>query len=401
MTARPAALFKFTSRLGTLVLAAAGFFAAAPFAAYAVGSPTLHIVSGANQQTRYTSPFAIPLMVRATDSVTHTAIAGVSVRFTAPAGIALSAAMAKTDRRGQASVIATGLIVGSGEVEATLVENPAVSTTFEGLVIQKALLTVVPADLAPHVGIVPAITDYVIQGFVNGESLETAKVTGAPVLSTSATERSPDANYAIKGGVGSLAAPNYEFVAGFGTLVLVGDRSSARGNSVADEAFDPRFAAINQNPNEVRSALTSKTAFVPAPTSVAGGSRNGVAVNVRSAVELHTSKATSPLLAAEVKGVSSFNRTELNANLGNAKPVRQAIAPKVATVSADGSAKPVQAALTSRTASPFPTALAGVHRAGVVESVRSALQLNFVTSPSVMPSAQSPQAIHSAFPVKK
>ncbi len=351
--------------------------------------------------TRYTSPFAAPLVVRVTDSVTHAVIPGVAVRFTASEGIALSASTAKTDHHGLAAVSAKGLIVGSDSVEAALVEYPTVSATFEGLVVQKALLTVVPADLASHVGEIPAITDYVIKGFVNGESLETAKVTGAPVLSTSATEHSPDANYAIKGGVGSLTAPNYEFVAGFGTLVLVGDRASSRHDGTGDEASDPRFAAINQNPNEVRRALSNQVAFVPSPTIITAGSRNGANDLVKTAVDVRASKANaSPLLAADVKSVASFSRSEVSST-GSAKPVRQALAAKVASVASDSSAKPVQAALNTKSASSLPTILAGVNRAGVVESVRSALQLTFVTTPSVMLAAQNPQVIRSAFPVKK
>jgi hypothetical protein len=187
--------------------------------------PTLKALRGANQQTPYASQFPASLVAWVTDPTGHS-LQGVSVDFTADAGIALSAPRAITDEYGLASVVATGLTPCTSRVSASIAGFPRTRASFDSLIVEKAPLTIVPDDLKSLVGTVPTITGYTITGFVNGETADTAQVTGIPQLTTTARQNSPHANYAIKGGVGSLSAPNYRFVPGFGTLAIFGPDSA-------------------------------------------------------------------------------------------------------------------------------------------------------------------------------
>ena len=253
---------------------AASLIALAPIAASA--RPAIKALRGANQQTTYTAAFPAPLVVWVSDPVSHRAIPGIRVNFTAGSGIALNASYAVTDQHGLASVTATGLVPCSSSVSAEISGGRGAKVSFDGLVVDKATLTVVPADMQSNGGPVPALTSYTIVGFVNGETLEMAHVTGAPVLTTTATANSQHANYAIKGGVGTLWAPNYKFVAGFGTLAVYGGANSGSQPDALQEALvvppaDGDVIAVRPALATQRSLVGASRKFsaVPAQTAIA------------------------------------------------------------------------------------------------------------------------------------
>jgi hypothetical protein len=299
--------------------------------------PKIKVVSGANQQTTYASAFPAPLLVLVTDPITKRALPGVRVNFTPAAGIALSTTYAITGARGLASVTATGLTLGSSNVIAEVAEFPAAKIRIEGLTVRKATLTVVPADMQTTVGVLPAITNYSLAGFVNGETAATANVTGAPKLTTTAHENSRHANYAIKGGAGSLWAPNYTFVAGFGTLAVLNESDVANQH---EQAPEPTLlpSEFEEEPVAVRQAVASQTSTLPAaPVKVsAAAALPPVTVSrdraiseapVRAAIEQNPAKAAAavqlsdarPALAAPVQVAAVRKDSEA--------PVRAAIAP--------------------------------------------------------------------------
>jgi len=80
----------------------------------------------------------------------------------------------------------------------------------------------VPDNLSRPVGQPNPTLAYSFTGFVNNENAGSAKITGAPDLSTTATTASPAGTYPITvTDAGSLAAPNYDFpTAGFGSGTL-------------------------------------------------------------------------------------------------------------------------------------------------------------------------------------
>lgn len=322
-----------TSRVSLFLFAT--FLAVASTRGIASQLPKIKVVSGANQQTTYTSAFPAPLLVLVTDPLTKRALPGVRVNFTPAAGIALNSAYAITDARGLASVTATGLTLGSSNVTAAVAEFPAVRTRIEGLIVRKATLTVLPADMQTTVGTLPAITSYSLVGFVNGETATTANVIGAPKLTTTAHENSRHANYAIKGGVGSLWAPNYTFVAGFGTLAVMNESDVASQHEQAPEPI-LQPAEFEEEPAAVRQAVASQTDTAPM-----------LPVKVPAAVALPPISVSSDRVVSEapVRTAIAQNlaRAAAAAQLSDARPAL--VAPvQVAAVRKDSEA-PVRAAI--------------------------------------------------------
>jgi hypothetical protein len=103
---------------------------------------------------------------------------------------------------------------GSYPIDVAIGTLAAANYVFD---LKDATLKIKPATLivtTPPVSItydspIPTLT-YVISGFVNGDTQATA-VTGAPVLSTTATSTSPAGSYPIDVTIGTLAAANYVF----------------------------------------------------------------------------------------------------------------------------------------------------------------------------------------------
>jgi len=328
----------------------------------ATAEPALRILKGANQQTTYAESFAAPLTVWVADSVTQQSLAGIRIYFTAGPGIGLSAASAMTDEHGLASVSAKGLAAGAFSVSAQIAGQPASQVSFEGLKVNKAVLTVVPADLASAAGDkVPAITDYTIQGFVNGDIEATAQITGSPVLTTTAKDNSPRANYAIKGGVGTLQSPNYTFVAGFGTLAVSGS-----ANSIPAEE-----TALNSDaePASVRPALMNKPAAIALrePAFLAG-LRGESGVFVQTAISATPAVLPTAALNFEVRNAALPTASAFSSSI-TAAPVRAAVSTKAAAPQA--SSAPVRTAVAFNA----PAAAASAASPYVGSAIRKALIL--------------------------
>jgi len=279
--------------------------------------PEVKILRGANQQTTYGSDFPAPLEVWVTDSVTERAVSGVRVDFTPGMGILLSSSYAITDERGLASVTASGLAACTSDTSSEVSGFPAARVHFEGLEVDKAVLAVVPANLSAQLSAsVPIVTNYSFTGFMNGDTEETAHITGSPVLTTTASDRSPHANYAIKGGVGTLSAPNYTFVAGFGTLAVLGGADSSQPQDRLHDAAQatPVSQPTHDDEAVVRSGLLSQTVAdaIPEPEFVAGlrGASGVFVVNAiwpnssgapESSEPLYTRSALSEVVLADAR----------------------------------------------------------------------------------------------------
>lgn len=331
----------FRIRLAALSLAVVSVASAS------TAEPAIRILKGDNQQAVYGSRFAAPLTVWVSDTTTHRSIAGVSVTFTAGTGIGLSSTSAVTDERGVAAVTATGLAAGASTVSAQIADHPASQVVFGNLAVDKAVLTVLPADVNALVGAaLPAVSAYSIQGFVNGDTEATAQISGTPVLTTTAKDNSPRANYAIKGNVGTLSAPNYSFIAGFGTLAFLGEPEI--------EKAEIREAELAGKSAEIRAALTDQPVAVPA---FLAGLRGESGVFVQTAIWQAQVAHTAILQPAAV---------------------RKAMAPKLA---ADGpmSAVPVRPAVAAKsTAQPAITGPAAI--------VRSVAFVSPAAQPMLLPS---------------
>jgi hypothetical protein len=328
----------------------------------ASAEPAIRILKGVNQQTSYASEFAAPLTVWVTDAASQQSLSGVRVNFTAGPGIGLNATSVLTNEHGLASVIATGLTPGASYASAEIDGLPATHVQFEGLVVNKAVLTVVPADVASSVGDkVPAITAYTIQGFVNGDTEATAQITGSPVLTTTAKDNSPHANYAIKGGVGTLSSPNYTFVAGFGTLAVSG---SANGG----DASESQEAGLETGAEPV----TVQPALMDKPVSM----------SLREPAFLAGLRGESGIF---VQKALTANPATIHATALNSQ-VRNAALPKAAAALAPAAVAPVRAAVAAKTvAVPAPNA-----------PVRTAVAVNVPTAAAGAASPYAGSAIRKA-----
>jgi hypothetical protein len=365
---------------------AASLLAAASTVCLASGPPTIMILRGAGQQTTYGSAFPAPLVVWVTDPVTERSVSGLRVDFTPGAGVLLSSSYAITDELGLASVTANGIAACTSRVTAEISGFPDARVSFDDLVVEKATLTVVPGDLASRLATsVPAITTYTITGFVNGDTEETAQITGLPELTTTASDHSPHANYAIKGGIGSLSSPNYTFVAGFGTLAILEGAGSDSAHSQPWEAS----SGISARSDEVvvRSALASQMAglTVPQPEFVAGlhGQSGVFVVNAIWPEAKSVPQSTQPLdTRSALPAVAAAAANALDA------PVRAVEMPKMATVSASAS----QLSDTRSALAPLPVAL----QKGSEVPVRAVLLTD--QAPSATPrSALAGSSIRKAF----
>jgi len=125
---------------------------------------------------------------------------------------------------GQCSVTA-GMVTVMGAGSCTITASQAGNGVFgpatdvaQTFAIAKAVLTIKPDDLTrPYGQANPAFT-YGFTGFVNGESANV--VSGEPYCTSVANESSAAGTYAINCAVGTLAAANYDFLAGTGVITI-------------------------------------------------------------------------------------------------------------------------------------------------------------------------------------
>jgi hypothetical protein len=379
MEVSPAALPKSGHSLLVLALIVASG------ATVASASPRIKVLRGANQETTYASAFPAPLVVWVTDPATERPVEGLKVNFAPGAGIELSAPYAITDEHGLASVSATGQIPCVSEVIAQLEGFPGIRATFEGLVVDKATLTVVPADLKMTVGdAVPTITEYSIKGFVNGDTEEAAHITGAPVLMTTATRMSPHANYAIKGGVGTLSSPNYTFVAGFGTLAVL---NGSKNRDLPDEAV-LAVPAAHEDVTTVRPAALDQSAgtTLPQPAFIAG-LRGESGIFVRAAIWPNPENAAATVRLSNTRSAMPVANVPVAQKPLNA-PVQAVVLPKVAAQSNMAQTLNARSAL-------LPAVIASMPKPSAI-TVRTAVLPSLSTAASSAPSSYAGSAIHKA-----
>jgi hypothetical protein len=348
-----------------LLAAAISFF---PIWAVAAAPPVIQVVSGNNQYGQYASAFLKPFVVWVGDGATGRSLAGVSVRFIASPEITLSAGTAETDSHGMASVTGIGAAIGNASLRAEVEAFSGDSVDFEGLSVGKAVITIVPADMQSEVGVIPAIAGYTLTGFVDGDTAESAGIVGSPLLTTTATASSPDANYAIKGGLGTLSSSKYDFEAGFGTLILRG-----AGNPKAEEAK----TVSPESRIQVRQAMLIQLETAPENRNAMSG-ESGNAANpgesVQAALKSVTAASNAPETAHPRVSPSAALEARMATNAKSAskhasEDVQVALRPTAKTAPSDGPLPRTLAALPART-SATPTAAPGLS----AETVREAIQ---------------------------
>jgi hypothetical protein len=328
-------------------------------------TPIIRAISGGKQETTYAAQFATPLVVWVTEPGTHHALSGVRVNFTAAPGIALSAPSVETDEAGLARVTVTGLKPCHARVTAQLADVNSGTAFFDDLIVNKAVLEIVPADLQSTPGVVPPISTYSIRGFVNGDTEATSNITGSPTLSTTATNKSRYGNYAIKGGVGTMSSPNYTFVAGFSTLAIV-------AGPIPIELADVQEPSLTAPPVESKDPVvqatvvrkfttalimesgstpgTGKVSDAPAlnAATVAAARSDVVEASIRSAIEERIAATPSATYATGLASAAALHATASQPEQAASAPIRAGL------LQATSAAEP--ATLTSLTAAQVRTA---------------------------------------------
>ena len=121
----------------------------------------------------------------------------------------------------------TAQFSGHGLYLGSSTHAPALSQAVE-----KAVLTVTADNKVRAPGTPNPELTYKISGYQNGETLSTAEVTGAPVLTTLAATGSPAGAYDITCAVGDLAAANYSFTPVNGILTVQSGAPPVTGGMV-------------------------------------------------------------------------------------------------------------------------------------------------------------------------
>jgi hypothetical protein len=122
---------------------------------------------------------------------------------------------------------------------ATLASNYNITYTNGSLTIGKATLTVTADNKTKVYGDTNPSFTATITGYVNGESA--SAISGAPAMSTTATQYSNVASYAITPVVGTLAANNYDFSYTNGALAI-----TAAPLTITGANANPTYSGVAQ-----------------------------------------------------------------------------------------------------------------------------------------------------------
>ncbi|HEX7653093.1 MAG TPA: MBG domain-containing protein, partial [Verrucomicrobiae bacterium] len=140
--------------------------------------------------------------------------------------------------------------------------------TYHGglLTVNPALLLVSADNQARVYGVTNPVLTASFSGFVNGETLLTSDVGGAPLLTTTADTNSPVGSYDIVAAAGTLTATNYTFIFSNGMLnvaqaaITVTAQNESRGYGEVNPAFTASYSGfVNGEGTNVLSGVPSLT----------------------------------------------------------------------------------------------------------------------------------------------
>ncbi|MEJ5246105.1 MAG: MBG domain-containing protein, partial [Bacteroidota bacterium] len=166
------------------------------------------------------------------------------------------------------------------------VSNCVSAAAIATVTINKAQLTVTADNKSKTYGQSDPVFTYTITGFVGGENVNTANVTGSPILSRQNGE--DVGTYSITVDVNTLSAPNYTFTSQNGTLTInkatliftAADKSKCQGlpnpnltYSVTGFVYAENEAVLDQLPNITTTADINSPAGTY-PITLSGGSDN-------------------------------------------------------------------------------------------------------------------------------
>ena len=236
--------------------------------------------------------------------------------------------------------------VGSYDITASGAVDPDYTISYAGgtLTVSPATLTVVADSLTRPEGDANPPLTYSLSGLVNGDT--TSVVSGAPILSTTATIASFDGQYPITVAVGTLRAANYDF-------------TTVDGNLIVTETSDTTIA-LTANPGSTSTygqALTFTATLIPfdsaavPPTGTVQFEVDGIPIG--SAVTVVNDTATSDSVSSLHAGGHTIEAMYSGDSLYDPKnqSVTQTVTPAMLTITAGNQTKVYGAALPTLTAS--------------------------------------------------
>ena len=241
-------------------------------------------------------------LVDTTGSAALSSAAAVTLTVAGPGGFSQSSTSSSSN--GVATFDLSSVVVPSAGTYSLTAAAPGLASAQASLTATKAVLSVTAQNAARQYGAANPVLTYGLSGFVNGDTQ--AAVTGAPVLSTSATATSAPGNYAIAIQAGTLAAANYTFALAGGTLSIT---PASTATSLA-----PSATTVNpgQSVSLTATVTAAGTTAIPAGTVtfLSGTTVLGSAALTPAGVATYAAASLSPglnTITASYAGDSDFN----------------------------------------------------------------------------------------------
>ena len=186
-------------------------------------------------------------------------------------------------------------VVDAGTLSAANYDFPSSNFVNGTLTITKAPLIVTDSQTQVYGAAVALSPTY--SGFVLGQNVNTAGITGAPTLSTTATATSVAGTYPITVGVGTLSSANYSFTPVNGTLTILGPGVYTVGSTLF-----------------VVGANTADYAQISPAGSKSDGT-TGLQVNATLNNDYTSKSFSQPFTAIDVYGYGGNDNIQLTASL--------------------------------------------------------------------------------------
>ena len=282
-----------------------------------LGNYTLYMTTGSLTVNKAPSTTAVTIN-GGPFTYTGAAITPATVSVTGAGGLSLAPVATYTSNVNAGTATVTYTYAGDANHDG--------STDTRTFAIGKAHLTVAADNKFRAFGVANPPLTATLSGFVAGQTA--GVVTGAPVLSTTATVGSPSGTYPITVGAGTLAAANYDFpttqfVSGLLTITML-DGVGYVLNPTASGAVTAAGNATVQLPGGLYVASNSPSAVtvtgnakveVGKPLQVVGGvSRSGNAAATKTGVPAATSDPLAGLPTPSLSGLTNFGAVNVSGN---------------------------------------------------------------------------------------
>ena len=235
---------------------------------------------------------------------------------------------------------------GTYAITASGALDPDYTISYVGgtLNVTPANLNVVADNLTRPEGQANPPLTYTISGFVNGDTISV--VSGAPILSTTATIVSPDGQYPITVAIGSLDSANYNFTTADGTLTVTNTPITTIAVTVS-----PGSTSVYGQALVFTADVSAFSSGDPVPTGTVQFEVDGVPVG--SAVTLVNGVATSDSVGSPNAGANTIQAIYSGDSFydTNTQAVVQTVTPAVLTITANSQTKVYGAVVPNLTAS--------------------------------------------------